>query len=128
MTLAIPHRLVVPVPEGGWLSLWTPASKEERLSLAEDWRLMAKSCLVASKLRVRTPVNVRVECRPKYVADTGEPGIHQGEDLRPSWHMVREVLAKRRIYVRGEEMVLGAPTGELDPLMVVEFGVVRGVR
>lgn len=122
------YRLVIPVPDTGWLSLFWPMDKDEQLATAEDWRKATDRCLVAAALPRLGSVVARVEVRPRRLAKPGDLGIHVAEDLRPSWNEVRQVLRESGTRAIRDEMAFGPFTGTADPLMVITFSVVPDDR
>ena len=115
----LPHRLVVPAPEGGWLTLTSPKARGRRRSPARHWRLATAGAVRAAGLLRLGPVRVQAEARPRRIAPISGWGIHHAEDVRPSMHRVFEGLVDAGVIERNdrtcvvdESLTLGVPTGE----------------
>lgn len=106
-------RLMVPAPDAGWLTLRQPARADRRRAAAKGWRLSADLSVVAAQLPELGPASALVLARPRKTTPVGEPGIHAGEDVRPSWHQVRDALKGAGISVVAERLILGHPGEDL---------------
>jgi hypothetical protein len=116
-------RLVVPAPTEGWLTLTGPLGAGPREVLDEAWRVMAERSLQAARLPALGRAHAVVVPQPERVAPPGQLGIHTGEDCRPSWRPVREVLLEAGIDVASERMCLRGPGSDV---LVIELTEVSG--
>ena len=119
------HRVVVPVPDNGWLSLLWPETPVDRLALARDWRAMAaRSCVAA-----RVPFLGRARLQAEVKLRRFELGLNVAEDVRPALIQVVQGLADAGVvsvdgYQRplvDEHLTLGHLTGEHEPLLILHL-------
>jgi hypothetical protein len=116
---ATERRLVVPAPESGWLTLFSDEPKDRIEEMVDGWSMMATASLVAAQLPEYRRANVVVTFHPERIAKVGQVGVHVAEDLRPTWTVVRRVLALAKPPVRThwEKLRLGG-TAESGYLVV----------
>lgn len=105
------RRLVVPVPQEGWLQAFEPQGRGERLMLADAWTVAtAREALRRELPPFRRALGL-VTFYPKSIAEKGKPGIHVAADLTPTWLVVRRWLALNGVNVHWETLHLGSPVG-----------------
>jgi hypothetical protein len=114
------RRLVIPAPEVGWLTILGEADPERLLELVDGWSMMTTASAAAAQIPEYRRASVAVTFHPERVAKVGQPGVHVAEDLRPTWTVVRRVLAlgKPPVRVHWEELRLGG-VAEQGYLVVV---------
>src|SRR6266496_4408438 len=122
------HRLVVPAPDAGWLTLTSPEAHGSRRQLARQWRLATAGAVRAAGLLRLGPVRVQAEARPRRIAPVSGWGIHLAEDVRPSMHRVFEGLVDAGVIERNdrtcvvdESLTLGFPTGDASGQGLLEL-------
>jgi hypothetical protein len=124
-----PIRLVIPVPDGGWLSI-----HERRTSdLINDWIDATVASVEAAQIPALGAVAIRAKVRLSTVPIPGRRRIFVAEDARPSLTSVltglvaAEVLkGSEKKYVVASLMSMGAHTGESGGLLVLELTEVSG--
>lgn len=129
LLMAPAHRLVIPVPEGGWLSLLQPKGASERLEIAARWRERAKMCAQIAGLPVIAgPVAVLAVIR---LGSWQERGIRHHEDASLTIGSAKKGLVAAgvlpstgRDVITYEEARIGAtdPNGGQLILRLVEVG------
>jgi len=101
---------VVPAPDQGWVTLCLPRGGAQRLAGLALWKDMTRRALAAAGVPEDLgAARVKVEVRVK---GQGVDGIRAAEDVRTTWHAVREQLSAHLIDVVAERLELGVPAGE----------------
>src|SRR5438105_2168115 len=100
LVAATERRLVVPAPDAGWLTLVSDEPKERIEELVDGWSMMTTASLAAARVPEYRRANVVVTFNPEKIAKVGQVGVHVAEDLRPTWTVVRRVLALSKPPVR----------------------------
>lgn len=123
----VEYRVVVPVPDGGWLAGLWPLSGLERLRLADDWRQMARRSCQAAGVPPLRRARLVAEVRPRRL----ELGLNVAEDVRPTLTAVAGGLVDagvvanfapgRHRAIVDERMVLGTLSGEHEPLLILHL-------